>query len=248
MLVVNERNMVSGLEIHRVIESKNKRFDIWVKRAIDYADLTEGKDFCTKLYESTGGRPFTDYEFSLDAAKEICLLERSDKGKQVRKWLIDLSNKHDKGLAFTAEQVTALIDLSKSMILVSIQKEVQNKHFKLYNETKSWHQYRANLLGYSTQSLTEAMKAVNKKYKSQRDSLVKLDGNELIRTGVIDFMIALGKTEEYAVNVGDLCKRMSEKMELTDVIWDDTKPNPLGLKTREVKKARALFEKSKLIN
>jgi hypothetical protein len=61
-------------------------------------------------------------------------------------------------------------------------------------------------------------------------------------------MIALGKTEEYAVNVGDLCKLMSEKMELTDVIWDDTKPNPLGLKTREVKKARALFEKSKLIN
>lgn len=238
---------VDAREVYNFIGVK-ARFNDWFKNSIDFIDAKSGKDFYQKNSKSTGGRPTIEYDLTIDCAKEICLVQRSEKSKELRRWLIDLSNKHDKGLAFTAEQITALIDLSKSMILVSIQKEVQNKHFELYNKPKSWHQYRANLLGYSTQSLIEAMKAVNKKYKSQRDSLVKLDGNELIRTGVIDFMIALGKTEEYAVNVGDLCKTMSEKMELTDVIWDDTKPNPLGLKTREVKKARALFEQSKLIN
>jgi anti-repressor protein len=84
MLKINANNRVSGLEIHKTIESKNKRFDIWVKRVIEYADLQANIDFSTKVYESTGVRPFTDYEFTIDAAKEICLLEKNQKGKQMK--------------------------------------------------------------------------------------------------------------------------------------------------------------------
>jgi len=44
------------------------------------------------------------------------------------------------------------------------------------------------------------MRKVNKKHKSIKKSLIQLDSNELIRTGVIDFFMALGKNKEYATN------------------------------------------------
>ena len=53
-----------------------------------------------------------------------------------------------------------------------------------------------------------------------RSALVQLDSNELIRTGVIDIMKALGKTDEYSRNVGDLCKSLSEKANFGNIIYD----------------------------
>lgn len=44
----------------------------------------EGKDFIQISEQSTGGRPSTDYILSLDAAKEISMLQRTEKGKQAR--------------------------------------------------------------------------------------------------------------------------------------------------------------------
>ena len=50
----------------------------------------EGTDFYSFLSESTGGRPATDYQITLDMAKEIAMLQRNEKGKQIRKKLIEL--------------------------------------------------------------------------------------------------------------------------------------------------------------
>lgn len=49
----------------------------------------ESKDFSPFLTESTGGRPQTDYALTLDTAKEIAMLQRSDKGKQARQYFIE---------------------------------------------------------------------------------------------------------------------------------------------------------------
>lgn len=50
----------------------------------------EGRDFCSKMSESTGGRPAKEYEISIDMAKQICMIQRSDKGKQYRQYFLDL--------------------------------------------------------------------------------------------------------------------------------------------------------------
>ena len=73
------------------------------------------------------------------------------------------------------------------------------------------------------------MKKVNRIHKNMRSSLLKLDANELIRIGVMDFMKALGKSDEYSKNVGSLCKKIASKMKLGSIIWDDTKENPLQI-------------------
>ena len=137
------------------------------------------------------------------------------------------------------------MDLSRAMTLVSIQKEVENKHFAIYNDKYTWYKYRANLLGYSTKDVMDAMQKVNKKHRSIRTSLVQLDANELIRTGVVDFMGAIGKTNEYAINVGNLCKSMAAKMKLGNIIWDDTKENPLKINKSETSELKKNYNNAK---
>ena len=87
MLKINERGRVYGEDIHVAIDSKNKNYRDWLNDKIQYADLVEGKDFFGSQLKSTGGRPKTQYEFTLDAAKLICLLERNNTSKDIYRWL-----------------------------------------------------------------------------------------------------------------------------------------------------------------
>ena len=196
------------------------------------------------MLESTGGRPSIEYLLNRDSALAIIMMSGGPLAKELRKKVIELYKAHDTGLAFTTPQIEALMDLSKAVTLISIQKEVEKKHFNIYNNPATWYEYRAGLLGYSKDSLIEAMCQVNKKYHSMRSALVQLDSNELIRTGVIDIMKALGKTDEYSRNVGDLCKSLSEKANFGNIIWDDTKENPLGLNQTEVIERKKIYDKS----
>lgn len=233
---------MSAKELHNELGMK-RHYSIWVKNSIENAYLEQNKDFITQTLESTGGRPSVDYLLVKDAALIITVMSGGKNAKKVRDELIELYKQHETGLAFTAQQIEGLIDLSRSMTLVSIQKGVERKHFDIYNHKETWYEYRAALLGYSKNDVIEGMRKVNKKHHSIRASLMLLDSNELIRTGVIDFLMVMGKTQEYATNVGNLCKSIAEKTKLGNIIWDDTKENPLGLNQGEVSERKALFNK-----
>ena len=75
----NEKPMVSGRELHAALMI-DTRYNDWFKRMCEYG-FTEGEDFCSFLSESTGGRPSTDHQLTIPMAKEICMLQRSEKGK-----------------------------------------------------------------------------------------------------------------------------------------------------------------------
>lgn len=52
--------------------------------------FTEGKDFYSFLSKTseTGGRPSTDHLLTIDMAKEICMIQRTEVGKQARQYFI----------------------------------------------------------------------------------------------------------------------------------------------------------------
>lgn len=86
---VDERNMtVSARDLHDALEVKTA-FKDWFPRMCEYG-FTEGTDFSSKMSESTGGRPAMDAAISIDMAKEICMIQRTEKGKEVRKYFLDL--------------------------------------------------------------------------------------------------------------------------------------------------------------
>ena len=84
----NDRPVVSARELHDFLEVKTAYKD-WFPRMCEYG-FTEGTDFCSFLSESTGGRPAQDAALSIDMAKEICMLQRSEKGKIARQYFIQL--------------------------------------------------------------------------------------------------------------------------------------------------------------
>lgn len=82
----NETPTVSGRDLHEALEVKTAYKD-WFPRMCEYG-FEEEKDFCSILSESTGGRPSTDHQLTIEMAKEICMLQRNEKGRQCRQYFI----------------------------------------------------------------------------------------------------------------------------------------------------------------
>lgn len=83
-----DRPTVSARELHEFLEVKTAYKD-WFPRMCEYG-FTEGQDFCSFLSESTGGRPAQDAQLTIDMAKELCMLQRNERGKQARQYFIQL--------------------------------------------------------------------------------------------------------------------------------------------------------------
>lgn len=82
----SDRPTVSGRELHAALEVKTAYKD-WFPRMCDYG-FEEGTDFCSFLSESTGGRPATDHQLTIEMAKELCMIQRSETGRKFRQYFI----------------------------------------------------------------------------------------------------------------------------------------------------------------
>lgn len=92
---------ISARELHAKLNI-GTRFNDWFPRMTEYG-FVEGTDFYSKMSKTeNGGRPSTDYEISVDMAKQICMIQRTPEGKAVRQYLIDLEKAWN-----TPEQVFA---------------------------------------------------------------------------------------------------------------------------------------------
>ena len=87
-----DRPTVSGRELHEALEVKTKYAD-WFKRMCEYG-FTDGEDFtCFSNLGSEnqhGGQNRVDHQLTIPMAKEICMLQRSEKGKQCRQYFIKI--------------------------------------------------------------------------------------------------------------------------------------------------------------
>lgn len=82
---------LSGRELHEFLEIKTE-YAKWISRMIEYG-FTENQDFrvIVKNDENPkGGRPGSDHEIKLDMAKEIAMIQRNEKGKQARKYFLEV--------------------------------------------------------------------------------------------------------------------------------------------------------------
>ena len=84
----NDRPTVLARDLHNFLEVKTA-FKDWFPRMCEYG-FSEGTDFCSFLSESSGGRPAQDAQLTIEMAKEICMLQRNERGKQARQYFIQL--------------------------------------------------------------------------------------------------------------------------------------------------------------
>ncbi len=89
----NMEPVVSGRDLHEFLDVKTP-YDKWFPRMTEYG-FAEGTDFSTFLSESTGGRPATDHAIKLDMAKELAMIQRTDRGKQARQYFIQIEKEYN---------------------------------------------------------------------------------------------------------------------------------------------------------
>lgn len=105
LVAVNfDTQTVSLRDLHESLEVK-ERFSVWAERIkVTFGDELTSVGKPTEV-SNNGGiqiRELEDYETSVDNAKHICLMSRTEKGKQCRQYLIDLEKAWN-----TPEQVMA---------------------------------------------------------------------------------------------------------------------------------------------
>ena len=110
---INEEGnqVVSARELHGFL-GIDTRFNDWMSRMFEYG-FEEGLDYVefysnlSKTYSRyqegifsinspknpKGGRPSKDFALTLDTAKEIAMIQRSDKGREVRRYFIECERK-----------------------------------------------------------------------------------------------------------------------------------------------------------
>ena len=90
--VNKENNTVSARELHEFLEIET-RFNDWFKRMISYG-FEENSDFRLVTQKRATNNPknpittYIDYEITIDMAKELSMIQRSEKGKQARQYFI----------------------------------------------------------------------------------------------------------------------------------------------------------------
>ncbi|OAV82332.1 antirepressor [Streptococcus gallolyticus subsp. gallolyticus] len=88
----NQEPVVSGRQLHQVLGVKT-RYDNWFNRMTEYG-FTENQDYLvTSIFghNSKGGKQSkVDHVLKLDMAKEIAMIQRTDKGKEVRQYFIQV--------------------------------------------------------------------------------------------------------------------------------------------------------------
>lgn len=90
---LNENNepVISARQLHETLEVKTE-YKKWFKRMTEYG-FVENEDFVKvtqKCLTSSTGQSITDHIIKLDMAKEIAMIQRTDKGKEVRKYFIQV--------------------------------------------------------------------------------------------------------------------------------------------------------------
>lgn len=85
--------VVYGTELHKVLEVKSYYRD-WIKNRLNDCEAVENEDFEAAKILAPSGQTKKDHIIKLDTAKEMAMLERNEKGKQVRRYFIQIEKKY----------------------------------------------------------------------------------------------------------------------------------------------------------
>lgn len=88
----NDRLTVSGRDLHKKLEIST-RYNDWFSRVCEYG-FTENEDYIAitqKRVTAQGNETtFTDHQLTIEMAKQICMIQRTEVGKQYREYFLEV--------------------------------------------------------------------------------------------------------------------------------------------------------------
>lgn len=79
--------LCNARELHSFLEITS-RYNDWIKNRITDYGFVQDEDYLI-VAERTNGRPRKEYHITLDMGKELAMVERNEKGRQIRKYFIE---------------------------------------------------------------------------------------------------------------------------------------------------------------
>lgn len=121
--------VVYGTELHAVLKVKS-RYREWIDRRFSDIDAMENEDFEAAEISAPSGQTKKDHIIKLDTAKEMAMLERNEKGKQVRRYFIQIEKKYkENSLADLSPELRAVIVVDKR--ITKVEKKVEHLEYDI---------------------------------------------------------------------------------------------------------------------
>jgi anti-repressor protein len=158
-------NTVSCRELHCYLEC-TERFNSWFNRQLEYGFIY-GVDYIgCKEFNTLANQELDNYYITLDMAKEISMVQRTDKGKQARQYFIDCERKLK-----TIKTPQTYLEALKELVVITEEKErLQSLNNALMHVVKT----------YTT---GEIAKELNYKSASQLNKLLHNKGIQYKQNG-----------------------------------------------------------------
>lgn len=196
---INARDLYKALFINH---DAKEDFRHWIGRRIKEYKFINGEDFREYFSESNNGRPSKEYAISLDMAKELCMVEKTDIAKKIRKYFIEC----EKTLRNLESKRYANIEIRKTMT-EAIKESVQNENmhgFAYSNYTKLVYK-KAGIEYIKDKNFRDKLNEKELKLITELESIIKsyieLGYNYLQIKNMLPEIIV--NTENKKLNIGD---------------------------------------------
>ena len=212
--------VVYGSELHEVLGVKS-RYREWIDRRLLDIDAVENEDFQAAEFSAPSGQTKKDHIIKLDTAKEMAMLERNEKGKQVRRYFIQVEKKYKSASLATQElspQLQVMINLEieqkrQAEKLEHVEERIESIREVVAIDTTSWREDTGRILRKIGMECGDS--------KSYQD--VRAESYQLLekRMGV-NVKQRLTNRRRRMADEG-VCKSRRDKLNYLDVIADDKK-------------------------
>lgn len=121
-----DTQMVSARDLYESVGS-SERFSNWFNRQLQFGFI-ENEDYVgCKTFNTLARQELQDYQLTIDMAKQICMVQKNEKARAVRQYLIDLEKAWN-----TPEQVMARALKIADRTIDSL--KLENKHLLADNQ------------------------------------------------------------------------------------------------------------------
>lgn len=136
-----DRPTVSGRELHKALGVETP-YTTWVKRMCEYG-FSENVDFATcfpnlESENQHGGQNKIDHQLTIPMAKELCMLQRTDKGKEMRQYFIAVEaqwNSPDAIMARALQLSTArLKEMQITVSALTVENQIMKPKAEYFDE------------------------------------------------------------------------------------------------------------------
>lgn len=212
--------VVYGSELHEVLGAPSV-YREWVKRRLSDIDAVENEEFQGVEISTPSGQTKKDHIIKLDTAKEMAMLERNDKGKEVRRYFIRVEKKYKAASLATQElspQLQVMINLEieqkrQAEKIEHVEERIESIREVVAIDTTSWRDDTGRILRKIGMECGDS--------KSYQD--VRAESYQLLekRMGVNVKQRLTNKRRRMADE--GVCKSKRDKLNYLDVIADDKK-------------------------